>query len=1014
VEKLIEIFSKLGLNKDNGLFITKEDNWKKETSFPNRIKRLIERKIKPDAIFVFDNKPLILFFENHKNRPELHEAIWNFNECPIAIVTNADSVEIFNGFAIDENTKLLKHLGSENKLDDFSYFELVTGQTWEQNQKEFTYNNRVDYRLLKNIEATQLELAKVNIDRNIANALLGKIIFIRYLIDREVRLNFDNETRTWSNDDLIKLLDYPTKTKNFFNYLQDRKKGFDGDLFPISDDDFDNIPRSAFALLQRLLSSEDIVQGQKSLFNLYDFSILPIEFISNVYEKFIGKDNQTASGAFYTPIFLVDYVLSQTVDQKLKAENKNYNCLVLDPACGSGIFLVETLRKIIEKYKEVTEADVNSQAFKQVLKQLATDNIFGVDEDASAVQVAIFSIYLTMLDYLEPADIESFQFPRLLGANFFIADFFDCEHDFNQNFESISFDFIVGNPPWMRGRATSETPRFIQYIENRRKYEKQDRLPECAIGNKEIAQAFLIRSSDFCKEKTKCSLIVTSKVLYNLKSAGFRRYFLHNYHIERVFELAPVRREVFDKSNKPATAPACVLFFKYANGISTDSNVIEHIALKASRFFSLFKILTVNRADFKEIQQSKLKEFDWLWKVLVFGSYLDFNLLNRLKKQFITIETLLSEKEVLIKQGIKRVDGDKKMDVSQLVGWDFLDISKKEIDQLYIVPTHKKWTQKEVGYVYRENNSVCKDMFSPPVLLVKETVNTKLESVSAISTRKILFTDKTTAIKFRENEDINTYYLLAGLINSTLFAYYILNTSSTAGIMIEQQINDEERFSFPFIPSPKVISVAKEIEDLKKIFYSNATNCYEDKKEIAERVDLLNELIFNEFGLSEEEKTLVDYAKNIMIPITMRHRGHRSLFQPLKYEDKVLKDYVQLFLNRFQPNLSNNDRKFIVEIWHTNQIVGMLFKVVPINDYEKETKWIDKQDDLSGILPFLIKITSGKITDRLFVQKDIRGFHKDYFFIFKPNEKRLWHKAVGYVDVQEFSDVILKAGKKEI
>ena len=56
----------------------------------------------------------------------------------------------------------------------------------------------------------------------------------------------------------------------------------------------------------------------------------------------------------------------------------------------------------------------------------------------------------------------------------------------------------------------------------------------------------------------------------------------------------------------------------------------------------------------------------------------------------------------------------------------------------------------------------------------------------------------------------------------------------------------------------------------------------------------------------------------------------------------------------------------------------------------------------------------GKITKQLFVQKDVRGFEKDYFYIFKPNEKRLWHKAIGYLDVNEFADVILKAGRDTI
>ncbi|WP_306565511.1 hypothetical protein [Flavobacterium lindanitolerans] len=59
MKKLDEIFSELGLNSGNGLYLTKDNEWKIETSFPNRVKRLIECKIEPNAIFVFDNKPMI-------------------------------------------------------------------------------------------------------------------------------------------------------------------------------------------------------------------------------------------------------------------------------------------------------------------------------------------------------------------------------------------------------------------------------------------------------------------------------------------------------------------------------------------------------------------------------------------------------------------------------------------------------------------------------------------------------------------------------------------------------------------------------------------------------------------------------------------------------------------------------------------------------------------------------------------------------------------------------------------
>jgi len=82
-------------------------------------------------------------------------------------------------------------------------------------------------------------------------------------------------------------------------------------------------------------------------------------------------------------------------------------------------------------------------------------------------------------------------------------------------------------------------------------------------------------------------------------------------------------------------------------------------------------------------------------------------------------------------------------------------------------------------------------------------------------------------------------------------------------------------------------------------------------------------------------------------------------------------------------------------------------------EHKDEIDWKDKQNEDIDILSFIATISSERITDKLFVQKDIRGFEleKDYFYIFKPNEKRLWHKAIGYLDVNEFADAILNAGR---
>jgi len=1020
MKKLNEVFQDLGLDSTNGLYCTKGANWETDLQLPSRVKRCLGQ-INPDAFFCFDNKPLILFFENPTDK-DLHKKIWNINEVPVIITITNGSVEIFNGFnLLADNT--LETLCSNDKLTDFSYFQLVTGKTWETYEKELSYKNRVDYKLLNNIGATREQILKQfpPTDENdeetkkryvkITNALLGKIIFVRYLIDRKVILNFEGQSKKLTNLEFCELLRNPQQTEIFFNYLADTEIGFNGDLFPITEEEYKIIPQNAYKTLIDLLTGQEIATGQQSLFELYDFSIIPVEFISNVYESFVGiekkknkKSKENDYGVHYTPLFLVDYILSETVEKFINQE-ESYHCKVLDPSCGSGVFLVETLRKLIEQYikqnREIFEQD--KEKFKEEIKNIAKANIFGIDKDESAVQVAIFSIYLTLLSEMEPREIDNFKFPPLLNTNFFCADFFDETKEFNTVFtqDNFKFDFIVGNPPWFRGqnekKKTKQEPLYVQYIENQKKQEKGVE-HVIDISNKEIAQAFLFRSSDFCTENTKCALIVTSKVLYNLQGKNFRKYFLNNYLIERVFELAPVRREVFDKSNDKAIAPACVLFFSHAKGKNTDTNPIEHITLKPSRFFSMFKIFSIYRHDIQTVQQDRLKKDDWLWKVLVYGSYLDFNFIKRLKEDYQTIQETIERYGNFKKgQGIT-VEGGDLNDVSDLVGKPYIN-TKSDIQKFWINPNTKEW-KKNIVHRVRD-----KELYKVPVLLIKKGFPNDFSLVSAISYKDAVYTDSLTGIR-STNNNIDLLRQFEGFINSSLVAYYNLSTFSSSGIEREVAYS-EEILSLPY--ADILPQVVKEIEALQENYHNQTF--FNSENTLEKKIEDLMKQIYDVFSITQEEQDLIDYANNVIIPLQMKHKGHEKLLLPCKNNDKILGDYANLFIDRFASNFEKNGKKFIVEIWHTTQIVGMFFKVISQSEYTKQIVWKDKQKKSNDLFQKIIQLGKTKITDKLFIQKDIRGFEKDYFYVFKPNEKRLWHKAVGYLDVYEFLDAILKSGR---
>ena len=1003
LKHLNQIFEKLKLTKESGLFLSNEP---REKLFSNRIEKLLRNNIKPNALFCIDNKPLILFFENLKeDKSKKLKDIWNFNETPIVIIAEAESVEIYNGynFLLEEDS--LELIGGNNALNDFTYIEMVTGRVWNKYESNLSSNNRVDYHLLRNVKFAKKLLLKEGLSQSLINALVGKFIFIRYLIDREVKLDFENTgtSRAWDNRELLNLLANKDSLKSFFSYL---KSKFNGGLFPISEEELESVTSQAFEVLSCLLAGEDLDSGQRSLFDLYDFSIIPVEFISNIYEVFIGEDNQEKQGAYYTPLFLVDYILNETVESKL-AHSKSASCKVLDPSCGSGIFLVETLRKIIEKYQgELSDNSFDSVVYKDKLKELARDNIFGVDKDPNAINVAIFSIYLTLLDYQNPSDVESFRFPNLLDTNFFVADFFDTEAKFNEVFSKINFDFIIGNPPWRRGLGDSSEALYLDYIKVRSKKENANDIARVkkllVISNKEIAQAFSVRTSDFSSVGTKIALVLTSKILYNINAAQFRKYFLQNFTIDKVLELSPVRKEIFNNSNDKAVAPAAVLFYRYDPSLEEKSNIIEHISLKPSNFFSLFKIFSIQREDYKQVEQRYLEQNDYLWKVLVYGNYLDFNLIKKLKTKFSSINELISDdNRFSVGQGIQ-VRGDKN-DSSHYIGKPYLN-ARRDIEAFWV--NQQPIDVWEKDYAHRPK---IPELFMAPMLLINKGVKNTFRCSSAYTEQSAVFSDAITSVSAKSVGDIESLKSVSGILNSSLFAYFNLQTFSSTGIEREQAHN-EEKFAMPFLSNANISSKYEELSKLVNKKRQEDILVSGLDSDITAAIEELDSLILDAFGLSQQERALVEYANSVTIPLLMKPKERLQIISAIRGQEKILIDYAQLFISTFNKDLSSSGLKLKASINISPKVIGVFFSVV---DNTLETEAFSFTDFESDVLVNrLVALGVEKLTDQLFVRKDIRGFERNGFYIVKPNERKLWHQAIANLDVGEFMDAALVAGKK--
>lgn len=940
---LKNIFERIGLNTKNGLIYQNADN----IQINARIKYSLQH-IDYDALYALDNIPLIIFKEyNNKNDYEksfkkLLKQIWNLNDIPVLFICRPDQIEIYNANIFDENESRLAIFKEIDELTSFNIDDIVNGSFFTDYKDEFNKSKKVQDYLLNNISKTKEILSNNNLDNNIIYGLIGKLIFSKYLIDRNI---IDYE-----DDEFYTIIENKQLLFNFFKEIEDQ---FNLDLFKLDETDKTHIKKEHLKNLSNLFRGHDIVSHQQVLSCPYDFSIIPIELISNIYEIFLEEYVETKS--FYTPLFLVDYILDSTLDFKLE---KNNHCKILDPSCGSGVFLVESLRRIINKNLKSKDKLSNDD-----LINIVKNNIFGVDKDKNAIYLTILSITLTIFDYLNEVEINNFQMPTLLGENLFIDDFFNEKGDFNK---LNSFDLIVGNPPW-----GSEDTHHVTYSE-------KNTIP---VSNKEISQTFSIRVKDFANVKTKIALIIPSKTLYNTRACKYRNFFLNTFNLEKVLELSTMRKHIF----KNAIQPPCILFY---NLNRNEYNKVEHRSLKPNKLFYFLQNIVIQKLDIKYVKQNDLIDNDWMWKFLLYGNILDFQLIRRLRN-ITPLNKIIEENELISSTGIHSTSNSNK-DASKYLNYNFLDVgSKKMLKRYYIDESDiSKWNKRFV------NSTRDEKIFEPPYVLIKAGPDKLYRCVSAYSDKQWVFTDTIVSIKGTE-KDIPLLKSIVGILNSKLFTYFAFLMFSSIGVE-RSKILETELLDTPIIKNDKIT------------YYVDKLSIERNPEKIEQIQEELDNLIFDLMECDEQEIDLINYLFDITIP--MLESGsvldeNNNAFRNVKKNE--LESYSKLFINHFKHYFNENEGEYIhSEIYVSDNFVGLNFKIdenatSELIEFKEGTEIINLFGNLSIIEQ-----------NNLYVQKDIKGFTENSFYVIKSNEYKNWHPAIARLDIVEFMNKLMDMGNK--
>jgi hypothetical protein len=621
---------------------------------------------------------------SEKTLRALQSLVWNFSHTPAVITLEPGLLRVWTCCEPPDESWLLDEyvvhkVGQVDLLETgipilerraalaVHWINLVSGAFFRERAKRFDRDRRADHMLLGNLRYLREELidAGLRSDNNdICHDLLARVVFVQFLFDRKdsdgnaaltpskLKQLRAGGTLHGLHDNFASILGDHSDTYALFDWLNGR---FNGDLFPGKGDT--PADRAAgWATEKRIVSKQhlalladfirgDVVMptGQRCLWPQYSFDVIPLEFISSIYETFV-ESHAAAQGIFYTPPYLVDFIL----DRVLPWEGAAWDLTILDPACGSGIFLVKAFQRLVHRWKR---ANPDQPPRAEILRQLLERNLFGVDKDPHAVRVACFSLYLAMCDEIDPRSYwTQIKFPPMRERRLIASDFFAEDHDgFRTADVQNRYDLVVGNAPWGENLLTDAARLWAN-----------DRLHKWPIANKGIGTLFLPKAASLLKPGGQVSMVQSaSSLLFNRdgKAVSFRRKLFTTFSVQEIVNLSALRFKVFrrkTRSVKQSVAPACVILFRVKTPLPVDQ--ITYISPKrVERHDDEFSIV-IEPGDSRKLTVNDATNNEMIWSALMWGSRRDLTLLKRL----LTYPSLsLLEQDLVVKsrEGVKFGDG---------------------------------------------------------------------------------------------------------------------------------------------------------------------------------------------------------------------------------------------------------------------------------------------------------------------------------------------------------------------
>lgn len=855
---------------------------------------------------------------------------------------------------------------------------------------------------------SQLRLARkklhneFGIEFNVIHDLLGRSLFTLYLEHRNILTPNDYPTNVTNAESFFDLLKNIDDTYNLFDFLKEK---FNGDLFPVSEEERKIVFNNNYILeiiYQCYSCSLDFVKSQFTTgFKMFDFNYIPIELISSIYEEFMSEEDETKnviknSGAFYTPQMLVEFIYNEVLPMPSK-NDCNYKIKILDPACGSGIFLVEGFKRIIERWK--FSNNYETELDEKTLKSLLLENIFGIDTHSEAIKVAAFSLYLTFLHHMNPKKIlHKVKFSPLIqwtgeseiekrkgevyGNNLLQAStFYQYDKRYINSskeakaFFKIDFELVIGNPPWRRGGLQSDIKEF-------------SKASKWKIEG-DIINAFLAYLPSIAP-KAKIALVTSVKVLFktNKQEQNFRFRFFSENKVSIVINFSVVRDILFERANQSA---ALIIYEKRAISVIPNNESIIYCVPKTRYSIQNRKTIVIDASEIKHIPLYEvLKPNSKIFKIAMFGSSRDLKFMAKLN----TIGSIDDFVDTELKGGGLHIkEKNKPFGNPHLANHFFIPDDK--IIQYSINSDGLKFLSNK-HLQYRRNN---KEVFNSPVILLNEGTKNS-EFCSSLVEFNCSFLKSVYAFKFA-NKSLSYHKAFVVCLNSNLANYYYFQISSNWGVSKGGQIQNNEAILFPVITEKFSIQniniLAQYFDKIKKILNSsNLEMNYKDK--IQEIQLLVDDIIYSELKITKEEKALIDNVLNYSVVL---HNNYKKSKAELPISSKKeLQEYGQFYISVLNKYFKNTNFNIWIEVFNNTYQKDNLV-CIKVNFDNKNKGVVFSDDDTSRILKKINTDIYADNQESIYYRKVIKYETKNAFYLIKPNQKRFWTKAFALNDADE-------------